>query len=67
MPRSSQMANAWLNAALMSMRPMMESLSFSVFISWLMPTSSTTGENIWLMMTKPRKMFLPLNFMRAMA
>ena len=38
-----------------------------VFISWEMPISSTTGENIWLMMTKPRKAFLPAKRMRAMA
>ena len=66
-PRSSQMAKAWLKAALISIRPKMESFSPSVPISWEMPMSRTTGENIWLMITKPRKIFLPLNFMRAMA
>ena len=66
-PRSSQMANAWLNAALMSMSPKIVSFKCSVFISWEMPTSSTTGENIWLMMTKPRNRLRPLKFMRAIA
>ena len=51
----------------MSIRPSTESLSLMVIMSWEMPTSSTTGENIWLMITKPRKAFLPLNRMRAMA
>lgn len=32
-----------------------------------MPTSSTTGENIWLIMTEPRKKPLPLKRIRAMA
>ena len=66
-PRSSQMAKAWLKAALMNMRPTTVSLRCSVFISREMPTSSTTGENIWLMMTKPRNAFLPGKFIRAIA
>ena len=66
-PRSSQMANAWLKAALISIRPSIVSLRCSAFISWEMPTSSTTGENIWLMMTKPRNRLRPLKCMRAIA
>ena len=66
-PRSSQMAKAWLKAALMSIRPQSVLFRCSVFISWEMPISSTTGENIWLMMTKPRKAFFPTKFIRAMA
>ena len=61
------MAKAWLKAALISIRPRMESFRPSVPISWEIPMSRTTGENIWLMITKPRKIFFPLNFIRAMA
>ena len=39
----------------------------SAFISREMPTSSTTGENIWLMITKPMKALRPLKRIRAMA
>ena len=66
-PRSSQIANAWLKAALIKISPGIASLRCSVFISWEMPISSTTGENIWLMITKPRNTFLPLKFILAMA
>ena len=66
-PRSSQMAKAWLKAALISIRPRILSFRCKVLISWEIPISSTTGENIWLMITKPRKIFFPLNFMRLIA
>ena len=66
-PRSSHMAKAWLKAALMNISPSRESFRCSVFISREMPTSSTTGENIWLMITKPRNTFLPAKCIRAMA
>ncbi len=66
-PRKSQMAKAWLKAAFMSMRPSTLSLRCRVFIICEIPIRSTTGENIWLMITNPRKTFFPLNFIRAMA
>ena len=66
-PRRSQIAKAWLKAALMNIKPRIESFSFRVLISCAMPIKSTTGENIWLMMTKPRKAFFPLKSIRAMA
>ena len=66
-PRSSQIAKAWLKAALMSMRPQRVLFRCRVFISCEIPISRTTGENIWLMMTKPRKAFFPTKFIRAMA
>ena len=61
------MAKAWLKAALMNISPSTESFRCSAFIRREMPTSSTTGENIWLMMTKPRNTFRPGKCMRAMA
>ena len=66
-PRSSHTAKAWLKAALMSISPSTLLFRCSVIISCEMPISSTTGENIWLMITKPRKAFLPTKFMRAIA
>ena len=66
-PRSNQMAKAWLKAALMKISPGRESLSRRSVSSREIPTSRTTGENIWLMITKPRNSFLPRNLIRAMA
>jgi len=66
-PLRSQIANAWLNAALISIRPNIVSLSLIVFISCEIPTRRTTGANIWLITTNPRKPFFPLNDILARA